>query len=161
MLKLSIFKHCHIFSCWSGSSWDALYRTMAFTALNQHWGYMSLMSRPTIVQSSCWKSSFSNCFLRPSKFLSVWHSKLTPAHLNVHLIDFEANLFKHWVKLCTETMRHVGGRPFYWIGLWSLIEPDLGSYVSYKFSQPPGSYVETCTSFYVFSGPRWLTSLVG
>jgi hypothetical protein len=27
----------------------------------------------------------------------------------------------------------------------------------YEFSQPPGSYVETCTSFYVFSGPRWLT----
>ncbi len=31
----------------------------------------------------------------------------------------------------------------------------------YEFSQPPGSYVETCTSFYLFSGPRWLTSWVG
>jgi hypothetical protein len=31
----------------------------------------------------------------------------------------------------------------------------------YKFSQFPQSYVETCTSFYVFSGLRWLTGWVG
>ncbi len=31
----------------------------------------------------------------------------------------------------------------------------------YEFSQPPRSYVETCTSFYVFSGPRWLTNRIG
>jgi len=31
----------------------------------------------------------------------------------------------------------------------------------YKFSLPPGLYVETCTSFYVLPGPRWLTSWVG
>ncbi len=31
----------------------------------------------------------------------------------------------------------------------------------YKFSQPPESYIETCTSFYVFSGLRWLTGWVG
>jgi hypothetical protein len=31
----------------------------------------------------------------------------------------------------------------------------------YEFSQPTGSNVETCTSFYVFSGFRWLTCWVG
>jgi hypothetical protein len=30
----------------------------------------------------------------------------------------------------------------------------------YEFSLPFGSYVETCTSFYVFSGPKWLSSRV-
>ena len=30
----------------------------------------------------------------------------------------------------------------------------------YEFSQPPGSYVETCTSFYILSGPRWLTNRI-
>jgi hypothetical protein len=30
----------------------------------------------------------------------------------------------------------------------------------YEFSQPPEYYVETCTSFYVFSGLRWLTRWV-
>ncbi len=30
-----------------------------------------------------------------------------------------------------------------------------------KLSQPPESYVETCTSFYVFSGLRWLTGWIG
>ena len=32
--------------------------------------------------------------------------------------------------------------------------------VVYEFSQPPESYVETCTSFYVFPGPKWLTGRV-
>ena len=32
---------------------------------------------------------------------------------------------------------------------------------SYEFSQPPEYYIETCTSFYVFPGPRWLTGWVG
>ncbi len=32
---------------------------------------------------------------------------------------------------------------------------------NYEFSQPPGSYVETCTSFYIFSGPRWLADRIG
>ncbi len=32
---------------------------------------------------------------------------------------------------------------------------------NYEFSQPPRSYVETCTSFYVFSGLRWLIGWVG
>ncbi len=31
----------------------------------------------------------------------------------------------------------------------------------YKFSQPPGSYVQTCTSFYIFSGPNRLSGWVG
>ena len=31
----------------------------------------------------------------------------------------------------------------------------------YEFSLPFGSYVETCTSFYVFSGPKWPSSRVG
>jgi hypothetical protein len=36
-----------------------------------------------------------------------------------------------------------------------------GALADYKFSQPPEYYVETCTSFYVFSGLRWLTRWVG
>ncbi len=35
------------------------------------------------------------------------------------------------------------------------------NHVQYNFSQPPESYVETCTSFYVISGIRWLTCCVG
>ncbi len=31
----------------------------------------------------------------------------------------------------------------------------------YEFSQPPGLNLETCTSFYVLSGPRWRTGRVG
>jgi hypothetical protein len=31
----------------------------------------------------------------------------------------------------------------------------------YEFSLPFGSYVKTCTSFYVFSGPKWPRSRVG
>ena len=31
----------------------------------------------------------------------------------------------------------------------------------YEFSLPLGSYVYTCTNFYVFSGPRWLASWIG
>jgi hypothetical protein len=40
---------------------------------------------------------------------------------------------------------------------------DTTSYVvlRYKFSQPIESYVEICTSFYVFLGLRWLTGWVG
>ncbi len=34
-------------------------------------------------------------------------------------------------------------------------------YHKYEFSQPPGSCVETYTSFYVFSEPKWLTIWVG
>jgi hypothetical protein len=30
---------------------------------------------------------------------------------------------------------------------------------TYEFSQPPGSYVQTCTDFYVFSEPRRLSGL--
>ncbi len=35
-----------------------------------------------------------------------------------------------------------------------------GFFVPYESSQPPESYVETCTSLYVFSGLRWLTGWV-
>ena len=31
----------------------------------------------------------------------------------------------------------------------------------YEFSLPFGLYVETCTSFYTFSGPKWPSSRVG
>jgi hypothetical protein len=31
----------------------------------------------------------------------------------------------------------------------------------YEFCLPLGSYVDTCTSFYVFSGPRWLVGWIG
>ena len=31
----------------------------------------------------------------------------------------------------------------------------------YEFSLPFGLYVETCTSFYAFSGPKWPSSRVG
>ncbi len=31
----------------------------------------------------------------------------------------------------------------------------------YKFSLPFGSYIETCTSFYVFSRPTWLADWIG
>jgi hypothetical protein len=37
----------------------------------------------------------------------------------------------------------------------------LGATLDYKFSLPLGSYIETCTSFYVFSGPRWLVGWIG
>ncbi len=33
--------------------------------------------------------------------------------------------------------------------------------LEYEFSQPPEYYIETCTSFYVCSGLRWLTRWVG
>ncbi len=33
--------------------------------------------------------------------------------------------------------------------------------IEYEFSLPFGLYVETCTSFYAFSGPKWPSSRVG
>jgi hypothetical protein len=33
--------------------------------------------------------------------------------------------------------------------------------LTHKFSLPLGSYVETCTSFYIFSGLRWLVGWIG
>ncbi len=40
----------------------------------------------------------------------------------MHSIDFDANLLKHCVKLCAETISQAGYRPFDWIGLWPLMD---------------------------------------
>jgi hypothetical protein len=75
------------------------------------------MSRPTIVTLFRWKLSFSNFLFRCNEILRVWHSKQTPAFGNVRLIDLNASLLRHCVKLCAEMMRRVRCCPFDQSGL--------------------------------------------
>jgi hypothetical protein len=42
-----------------------------------------------------------------------------------------------------------------------MVQPLGSKQRRYEFSLPFGLYVETCTSFYAFSGPKWSSSRVG
>ncbi len=91
--------------------------TAVCTALNRHCGYMSLMSRLTIVTSFLTNCLLLNHHFMWSEFFRVNCSKFMPPWRNVCLINVNTNLLRHWVKLCAEIIRHVGYSALAWSGL--------------------------------------------
>jgi hypothetical protein len=82
--------------------------TSLLTALKQHCGYLFLILRLTVVTLSRLKFNSSNRCLRASKFLRVCFSNWMASRQNVALIDFDAILLRHWVKVCADTISCVG-----------------------------------------------------
>ena len=94
--------------------------------------------------------------LRLYKFILVTYShphlrnfRLTIPHFYIHICCGEFHV--HTSIFSKLPISKNGTRPIF---------PIYQSEERYKFSLPPGLYVETCTSFYVFSGPRWLTDRI-